>query len=260
MWNKGIAVLACLWALSAHAEPAAPAPYRLGAGDVIKIAVYDHPDLLLEAEITDDGNLNMPLINSVHLAGLKFSEAQALIARRLEQGGFVKNAHVNILVSEYRSQRVAVLGEVTRPGRYALDGDGSLLTLLAEAGGVSPYGGDVVYLVHQGQQQSVFLPDLRKPGNALASIKVQPGDQIYVPRFQQIYVYGEVLRPGAYRLEPGMTVMQALALAGGFNGKADKSDIERQRRQKDGSVDKQGVQLADSLQADDVVYVNESLF
>lgn len=256
-----MAILACLWALTAHAaEPNTPTPYRLGAGDVIKIAVYDHPDLVLEAEITDDGNLNMPLINSVRLAGLTFSEAQSLIAQRLEQGGFVKNAHVNILISQYRSQRVAVLGEVNRPGRYALDGEGSVLTVLAEAGGVSPYGGDLVYLVHQGQQQTVFLPDLRQPGNQLAAIKVQPGDQIYVPRYQQIYVYGEVMRPGAYRLEPGMTVVQALALAGGFSDKADKSDIERQRRQPDGSVDTQPVKLADSLQVDDVLYVNESLF
>lgn len=84
---KWIPVLACcLWALAVQAEPAASTPYRLGAGDVIKIAVYDHPDLLLEAEITDDGTLNMPLINSVRLAGLTFSEAQTLIAHRLEQG------------------------------------------------------------------------------------------------------------------------------------------------------------------------------
>ena len=254
------ALACCLWALAVQAEPAAPTPYRLGAGDVIKIAVYDHPDLLLEAEITDDGTLNMPLINSVRLAGLTFSEAQALIARRLEQGGFVNNAHVNILVSEYRSQRIAVLGEVTRPGRYALDGDGSLLTLLAQAGGVSPYGGDVVYLVHQGQQQSVFLPDLRQPGNTLASIKVQPGDQIYVPRFQQVYVYGEVNRPGAYRLEPGMTVMQALAQAGGFGPKADKGDIELQRKAKNGELEKKEVELTHSLQAEDVIFVTESLF
>jgi polysaccharide biosynthesis/export protein len=260
MWKQWIALLVCVWGLMVQAEAATVTPYRLGAGDVIKISVYDHPDLLLEAEIADDGSLNMPLISSVKLGGLTFNEAQTLIARRLEQGGFVMSAHVNILISEYRSQRIAVLGEVTRPGRYALDGDGYLLTLLADAGGVSPYGGDLVYLVRQGQQPSVYLPDLRRPGNTLASIKVQPGDQLYVPRFQQIYVYGEVMRPGAYRLEPGMTVMQALALAGGFNGKADKSDIERQRRQGDGAIDKQGVQLADSLQADDVVYVNESLF
>jgi polysaccharide export outer membrane protein len=260
MLKRWMGLLVCVWGLTVQAEAATATPYRLGAGDVIRISVYDHPDLLLEAEIASDGSLNMPLISSVKLGGLTFNEAQTLIARRLEQGGFVKSAHVNILISEYRSQRIAVLGEVTRPGRYALDGDGSLLTLLAHAGGISPYGGDLVYLVRQGQQQSVYLPDLRRPGNSLATIKVQPGDQLYVPRFQQIYVYGEVMRPGAYRLEPGMTVMQALALAGGFNGKADKSDIERQRRQGDGAIDKQGVQLADSLQADDVVYVNESLF
>ncbi|MGL4205876.1 MAG: polysaccharide biosynthesis/export family protein, partial [Aeromonadaceae bacterium] len=116
MLTKWLLLISCLLAsLSLQAEPIPANRYTLGAGDVIKVSVYDHPDLQFEAEITDDGTLSVPLINRVKLAGLTFSQAENEIAKRLEQGGYVQEAHVNILITGYRSQLVSVIGEVNRP-------------------------------------------------------------------------------------------------------------------------------------------------
>lgn len=261
MLTKWLLLISCLLAsLSLQAEPTPANRYTLGAGDVIKVSVYDHPDLQFEAEITDDGTLSVPLINRVKLAGLTFSQAENEIAKRLEQGGYVQEAHVNILITGYRSQLVSVIGEVNRPGRYRLEGETSLVTMLANAGGVSVAGGDIVYLLRDGKQQQFYLPSLIQQGNPVVNMMLKSGDQLYVPRFKQVFVYGEVNRPGAYRLEPGMTVMQALAQAGGFGPKADKSDIELQRKAKNGDLEKQEVELTHSLQAEDVIFVTESLF
>ena len=257
-WTLLIAFLLASQAIATETKPVNQ--YHLGAGDVVRVTVYDHPDLLLEAEITPEGYLNMPLINKIKVAGLTFGEAENVIAQKLEQGGYVQDAHVNILISEYRSQLISVIGEVNRPGRYRLEGDTSLVAMLANAGGVSLNGSDQIYVLRDGKQQKFYIPALTSDNNVVGSMMLQPGDQIYVPRFQQVYVYGEVIRPGAYRLEPGMTVMQALSMAGGFGPKADKSGLELQRKDKSGTLKTKELVLTDTLQANDVIYVTESLF
>lgn len=232
--------------------------YLLGAGDVIKISIYDHPDLLLETQLSDDGSINFPLIGKIIINNMSFSAAEALIAEKLERGGYVRAPQVNILVSDYRSKRISVIGEVNRPGRYPLEGKTSLIDMIASAGGISAMGGDTVVLIRDGTRQEFNIPKIM--AKAEQGIDLKAGDQIYVPRLQQIYVYGEVLRPGAYRLEPKMTVMQALSLAGGFTAKASHRSIQVQRPAKDGSLENIDVKLTDSVQSNDVIYIDESLF
>jgi polysaccharide export outer membrane protein len=232
--------------------------YLLGAGDVVKVSVYDHPDLLLETQLSDDGSINFPLIGNVNLKNLSFSAAEALIAEKLNKGGYVRNPQVNILIANYRSQRISVIGEVNRPGRYPLDGKTSLIDMIASAGGISAMGGDTIVLIREGTRQEFNIPKLM--AKAEESVDLKSGDQLYVPRLQQIYVYGEVLRPGAYRLEPKMTVMQALSLAGGFTAKASHRSIQVQRPAKDGSLEKIDVKLTEFVQPNDVIYIDESLF
>ena len=261
MLKQFVLIVAGLLGSQAMAADAKPVnQYHLGAGDVVKVTVYDHPDLQLEAEITPEGTLNMPLISKVKVVGLTFSQAENLIAQKLAQGGYVQNPHVNILISDYRSQLISVIGEVNRPGRYRLEGDTSLVAMLANAGGVSINGSDMIYVLRDGKKQQFYIPSLRDENNPVANMMLRPGDQIYVPRYQQVYVYGEVVRPGAYRLEPGMTVMQALSMAGGFGPKASKSGLELQRKDKSGKLQTKDLELTDTLQAEDVVYVTESLF
>lgn len=237
---------------------AAESKYLLGAGDVIKVSVYDHPDLLLETQLADDGSINFPLIGKVNLDGLTFSAAEASIAQKLDAGGFVRKPQVNILVSEYRSQRISVIGEVNRPGRYPLDSKTTLVDMVANAGGISAMGSDTIVLIRDNTRQEFNIPKLM--ANAEQSIALKAGDQLYIPRMQQVYVYGEVLRPGAYRLEPKMTVMQALSLAGGFTPKASHRSIQIQRPAKDGTMEKIEVKLTDLVHQNDVIYIDESLF
>ncbi|QZA82020.1 polysaccharide biosynthesis/export family protein [Deefgea piscis] len=109
--------------------------YVLGSGDVVKIQVYDHPDLTTEVQLNNEGALAFPLIGVVKLEGLDYTQAEALIAKKLIEGNFIKKPNVNVLIVQYRSQRVAVLGEVNKPGRYALDSATNIIDLLAIAGG-----------------------------------------------------------------------------------------------------------------------------
>jgi polysaccharide biosynthesis/export protein len=100
---------------------AKPEDYRLGAGDLLRIAVFDHDELGVDARISQSGNITFPLVGQVQVAGLSTRDAELLLARRLIEGGFVKQPQVSILVSEYQSQKVSVMGQVARPGQYPLD-------------------------------------------------------------------------------------------------------------------------------------------
>lgn len=250
--------VALLSLLNIATVKAVESKYLLGAGDVIKVSVYDHPDLQLETQLSDDGSINFPLIGKVNLDGLSFSAAEASIAKKLDSGGFVRAPQVNILVSNYRSQRISVIGEVNRPGRYPLDSETTLIDMIANAGGISAQGSDTIVLIRDNTRQEFNIPKLM--GDAEQSISLKSGDQLYIPRMQQIYVYGEVMRPGAYRLEPKMTVMQALALAGGFTSKASHRSIQIQRPAIDGTMEKIEVKLIDLVHPNDVIYIDESLF
>ena len=236
--------------------------YKLGPGDVVRVTVYDHADLALEAEIAGDGSLRMPLIGAVALTGMTFSQAEARIAERLQSGGFVNHPQVNLFITQYRSQTVSVVGAVNQPGRYRLDGDTSLVGMLAAAGGIASTGGDSFYLIRDGLKRRYLLSDLVRDGagDELSRVRLQPGDQIYVPKQAQIYVYGEVQRPGVYPLEEGTTVVKAIAMAGGFTGKADSDDIDIQRADAEQAQQRQEANLGTQLQAEDVVYIGESLF
>lgn len=240
------------------AEKTSSEKYLLGPGDVIKVTVYGHEDMTLETQISNDGTINFPMVGTVNVQDKTFPQVEAMIGERLKNGGYILDPQVNILIEEYKSQRISVIGEVNHPGRYAMDGKTTLIDMIANAGGVSPMGGDTVVLIHQGIRQEFYLPKLMSKDQTPPVL--QSGDQIYVPRMQQVYVYGEVLKPGSYRMEPHMTVMQAIAVAGGFTPKASHRSIEVQRPNNKGAVDSHDVKLTDVLQPNDVVYVEESLF
>ncbi|MBM5572341.1 MULTISPECIES: polysaccharide export protein EpsE [Deefgea] len=261
---KKLGMLLCfsllsLFAASSWAKP--QGEYVLGPGDVVKIQVYDHPDLTTEVQLNNEGGLAFPLIGEVKLEGLDYTEAEALIAKKLMEGNFIKKPNVNVLIVQYRSQRVAVLGEVNKPGRYALDSATNIIDLLAIAGGISPAGGDTIVILRGEERIEYKLSKLTQLSNPeKRHIQIMNGDTVYVPRAQQFYVYGEVNRPGVFRLEPKMTMMQALSVAGGFNPRASHRSIEIHRVAADGQVEKIAAKLTDFIQENDTVFVQESLF
>ena len=251
-------------ALPAHAQ--GTGIFRLGAGDVVRITVYGHPDLTTEARITHDGKITFPLIGELVLAGLDTGDAETRLAKLLQDGKFVVKPQVNVLVQQYRSQQVSVLGQVNKPGRIALETGSSRLTdLLALAGGVAPAGSDTVVVIARQKDGSTSRREINVDtmilsGEMSGNVAVANGDIIYVPRARIFYIYGEVQKPGAYRLEPGMTVMQALSVGGGLTVRGTERGLRLHRRDPGGAVKTIEPELTDTIRENDVVFVRESLF
>ena len=257
-------------AMNATSPPAAPGTasateYRLAAGDVIRISVYQNPDLTLEARVSESGALSYPLLGSVRLGGLSVGQAEQLIADGLRNGNFVKQPSVTIVVIQVRGNQASVLGMVNRPGRYPLEmGDTRLSDLLAAAGGVTLAGSDLVVLSGRRQGKpyrlEIDLPSLFAAQGREQDVTVQNGDVLWVDRAPMVYIYGEVNRPGSMRLERGMTLMQLLAAGGGTTQRGTQKGITVHRRAADGKVQVLRPDMDDAMKEGDVVYVRESLF
>ena len=193
---------------------------RLGAGDLIEVSVYNVPELTTKARIGNSGDVYLPLIDYVHVDDLTVDEAQALIQKRLEDGGFVRNAHVTIFLDESASQGVTILGEVARPGIYPALGDRKLYDLISAAGGFTASAGRKVSIIRQHSQAAPITVNLPRnlADDLQDNIEIMPGDTITVPRAPIIYVVGDVGHPAGLLVDNGsLTVLQALALAGGTN-------------------------------------------
>lgn len=238
--------------------------YMLGSGDVIRVNVYDHPDLTTEARISTSGEINYPLIGSTRVGGLTLRAAESIIADKLKKGGFVREPLVNINVIQYRGQQVSVLGFVNRPGRFPLEKASTVSDLLAMASGIAASGAEqVVHIRRDGKnitRTEIDALDLMDKGDPKADFPLRDGDILFVPREPRYYIYGEVQRPGAFRLERNMTVVQALSVGGGLTPRGTQKGIRILRRDGAGKMQEIEARLADPVQKDDVIYVKESLF
>jgi polysaccharide biosynthesis/export protein len=193
---------------------------RLSAGDLLEVNVYNVPELSTKARVGSSGDIYLPLIDYVHVGDLTVEEAQSVLQKRLEDGGFVRNPHVTIFVDESASQGVTILGEVNRPGIYPALGDRRLFDLISAAGGFSAAAGRKVSIIRQHNQSAPITVNLPRnlADDLQDNIEIQPGDTITVPRAPIIYVVGDVGHPTGLLVDNGsLTVLQALALAGGTN-------------------------------------------
>ena len=260
------APLAPLPAQAATPAAAAQDEYKLGAGDTVRILVYQNQDLSLEARISDGGVISYPLLGAVRVGGLTVGEAEKAIADGLKRGDFVKNPQVTVVLMQARGSQVSVLGQVNRPGRYALEQAGTRLSdVLALAGGtLSQLGGDQVVVVGQRNGQPfrtvVDLPRVFSSEQRDGDLVLQGNDVVYVERAPLVYIYGEVQRPGQLRLERGMTLLQGLAAGGGLTQRGTEKGIRIHRRGDSGQVQVLQPDMAEGLRDGDVIYVRESLF
>jgi polysaccharide export outer membrane protein len=244
--------------------PARPEPV-LGVGDVVHITVYQNPDLTVDARLSENGQINFPLIGAVTIGGLSVAQAQALIEKMLRDGGFVLRPQVTIQTTQIKSSQISILGQVAKPGRYPIEIVGSKVSeMIAAAGGVVPGGADVVTLVgtRDGKPAKIDidLPLVLQQGRADLDMPVENGDIIYVDRAPTFYMYGEVQHPGQLRLERGMTLMQALAQAGGLTARGTERGMKVHRKDASGAIKILELKMNDPVQRDDVIYVKESLF
>jgi polysaccharide export outer membrane protein len=193
--------------------------FKLGAGDLLQVSVYNVPELASKVRISNAGDVYLPLIDYVHVEGLTEEEAQTLIEKRLEDGGFVRNPHVHIFVDEASSQGVTVIGEVSKPGIYPEVGDHKLYEVISQAGGFSSSASRKIAILRRNQAEPIRIDLPRNLADDLSgNVEIQPGDTITVPRAPIIYVVGDVGKPAGLLVDNGqLTVLQALALTGGAN-------------------------------------------
>jgi polysaccharide biosynthesis/export protein len=239
---------------------------KLAPGDLIELSVYNVPELSTKARVGNSGDVYLPLIDYVHVADLTVDEAQAAIEKRLEDGGFVRNAHVTISVDESSSQGVTILGEVVKPGIYPALADRRLYDFISAAGGFTAAAGRKISVIRQHGRGATVTVEL--PRNLAEDLKddidIFPGDAITVPRAPIIYVVGDVGHPTGLLVDNGsLTVLQAIALAGGTNHTAKMSGARIIRKGPTGMTETKvplkkmlEAKAPDiTLQADDILFV-----
>jgi polysaccharide biosynthesis/export protein len=240
------------------------AAYNIGPDDMLRISVYGYEDLKTETRVSADGRITFPLIGQVQASGKSSMELEEAIAVKLIKGGFIHDAQVSVTVLEHVSQQVSVLGYVNKPGRYPLDSDSSIVDLIAMAGGIHEMGDTdvVVTRANNGKQQKQAL-NLRtylENTDNVTPFKMQQGDAVYVPKAPVFYIYGEVQRPGGYRIEPEISVVKALSIGGGLTPRGTERGIVIKRKNASGVLEDIDVELSDPVLKDDVVYIDERWF
>jgi polysaccharide export outer membrane protein len=253
-----IVVLATVGLLQVTAKPE---DYRLGAGDLLKIVVFDHDELSVDARISQTGNITFPLVGQVPVAGLSTRDAELLLAQHLMDGGFVKQPQVSVLVSEYQSQKVSVMGQVTKAGQYPLDASKKVLDVLAMAGGVlnDTAADDATLVRADGNRVTIDLQKLFD-GDPTMNLSVHDGDTVFVRHAPQFYIYGEVQHPGEYRLARNTTISQAISIGGGLTPRGTQRGAIIKRMDVQGKERKYSVGDEDVLQPNDVLLIKASLF
>lgn len=273
VWASALLVsMCCSFASLAQAVSQAVTPqnvgkgdYPLGSGDAIKIQVFQNPDLTIETRISENGSITYPLIGSVEIGALSLAAAEKKIADALQKGGFLQKPQVSIALLQIRSNQVSVLGQVAKPGRFPLETVNTRLSdMLANAGGTVATGDDIAIVTGQRNgvafRKQIDIPSIYLDGKLEEDMLVQGGDTIFVNRAAVFYIYGEAQRPGAYRIERNMTVMQALAQGGGPTLRGSDKRLKLHRKGANGRIAEIEPSLTDPVMSDDVIYVKESIF
>ena len=222
---------------------------QLGIGDLVEMTVYNVPELTTKTRVSSTGDMYCPLIGYMHVAGLTTEQAQAAIEERL--AAYVKNPHVTIFVQEYASEGASVLGEVAKPGIYPVLGQQHLFDLISAAGGLTEKAGRSLTVTHRSDPDHPVTVELPRnlTDNAETNVAVFPGDTIIVRKADIVYVVGDVLRPSGLLMDSGgLTVLQAVALAGGTSKTAKLNGVKLLRKGTTGSTETP-VDLKKMLQA-----------
>jgi polysaccharide export outer membrane protein len=235
----------------------------LGPGDEVEVNVYGAPDLSGKTRVSADGNISMPLVGYIRVAGLTSSEAEGAIEAELRQNNIVNDPQVSVYAKEYTSSGISVAGEVAKPGFYSALGPHRLFDVLQAAGGPTEKAANKVVISHRDQKDATTLDISKDPAEMAASnVALYPGDTVVVPKAGIVYVLGEVTRPGGYVLNStgGITVLQVVAVAGGPNHLASAGKTRLLRRTENGFQEQQ-IDLKKLLRgkAHDVTVRNEDI-
>ncbi len=240
------ALLAVICTSSVQAQEA----YKLTAGDEVSVVVFGQEDLSITGKLDENGTLNYPLLGALSAGGLTVSQLEKTIARELS-GSYLVNPDVRVSVAGYR--QVYINGEVNSPGGYDYKPGLTLDKAIALAGGFA----------EKASKERITLTRVINGESQLFSMRstdaVLPGDIIEVAEYLQVFVNGEVQRPGNYPYQPGLTLEKTIALAGGFTGRASKKRI-KVSRDVDGQQQQGKIRMRDPVYPGDIVSVPEGFF
>jgi polysaccharide export outer membrane protein len=212
------------------APPKHDVNYVVGPADILRVTVFNEPQLSGHFRIENDGTFNYPFLGRVKADGLTVAAVATALKEGLG-GGYLRNPQITVEVVEFRSQSVFVMGEVRTPGKYVLSGTATLLDALAQAGSTTGAAGADVLILHPKQKISstptfpgqgdaeiehVSLREI-EDGKLSRNVAIRDGDTIFVPKADRFYVIGMVRNAGSYPLERNMTVLQAISTAGGIS-------------------------------------------
>ncbi len=191
------------------------ADYTLGTGDFVKVTVYGDADLIREIRIAENGVLTFPLIGEVHVDGLTTVQAEKAIADQLKKGGFISNPQVSVVVLQFLSKAVSVLGGVYKPGRYPVTRYSDVKDMIAEAGGITLDGSEIVTVVRGDKRSEYDLHEIIDQKVNKQEITMHGGETIYVGS-RDVSVSGQLLRPAKYGIQGGVRKLtDFISLAGG---------------------------------------------
>jgi polysaccharide export outer membrane protein len=240
---------------------------RIGPGDLVEVSLYGVADFKNESRISESGELSVPLVGSVNVRGLTIEEAQDKIGKALKDGGYFREPHVMILMRDFASQGISILGEVTKPGVYPAMSTRRLYDIISLAGGFGPKAGKTITITHRDrpdQPEKVILSGDQSKSME-SNVAVYPGDTILVGRAGVVYVVGDVVRPGGFLMENSerMTVLEAVALAQGVNRTAALGSAKVIRRNaghpEEVKIPLKSIMAAKSndvdLMADDILFI-----
>lgn len=252
--------------------------YRIGAKDELEISAVGVKELnKVKVRVSEDGKISVPLVGEIEVEGLTRSEVEKKIAGILQEK-YVQIAQVTIYITEFASKKVSVLGAVKNPASYPLRGRMRVMHIISEAGGLLPTAGDQIIIIREledGTSTSIKIPiyDLFVQGDTSLNIPLEPNDVINIPedKIVLVYVFGQVTKPGALQVKRSSipTLLQAIAMAGGFSDRAKKSGIIIKWTDRDGKEHQRKVNVKDilkkkikdiQLKENDIVYIPETIF
>jgi polysaccharide export outer membrane protein len=249
-----------------HANSSTPV---LGPGDEVEITVYGAPDLCEHTRVSSEGNISIPLVGYVRVAGLTSTEAEGTIEAQLRQNNILNDPQVSVYIKEYTSGSISVAGEVAKPGPYSGLGPHRLFDVLQGAGGLTEKAANRAVISHRGGEKPITVELPKDPTEmALSNVEILPGDTVVVAAAPIVYVLGEVNKPGGYVLNSinGVTVLRVVAAAGGPTRAASIGGTKMVRSTPSGlkelQVPLKNIMHAKApdmpVQADDIIYVPSS--
>lgn len=271
--------LALFFVVAFLAEASAQDDYVIGPEDEISITVWDHPDLTRKIRVNLEGKISFPLIGEVSVGGLTTIEIEKKIGELLNKD-YIINPQVSVVIESYKSSKVSIMGEVKMPGPYALTRRMNVVEALSMAGGLLSEADHEIMIVRpkkSDQAGRALLPEevedseiiriqirdmLQREGDMeekARNIEVRNGDTIFVPKARMFYVTGEVMKPGQYAYQRGMSLLHAISTAGGFTEKARRSKV-KVVRQSQGKKVELSLTLDKPIEPGDTVIVPESFW